>query len=59
MRRVAVVGSGSSGLAVAHALAPDASVTLFEAERWFGGHAHSVDVRLEGTGHAVKRRAKA
>ena len=35
MRRVAVVGSGISGLAVAHALAPEAAVTLFEAERWF------------------------
>ena len=53
MRRVAVVGSGISGLAVAHALAPEAAVTLFEAERWFGGHAHSVDVRLEGIEHAV------
>ena len=53
MRRVAVVGSGISGLAVAHALAPEAAITLFEAERWFGGHAHSVDVRLEGIEHAV------
>lgn len=52
-RRVAVVGSGISGLAVAHGLATEARVTLFESERWFGGHAHTVDVRLEGVQHGV------
>ena len=53
MRRVAVIGSGVSGLAVAHALAGDAVVTLFEAGSWFGGHAHTVGVRLEGIRHGV------
>jgi predicted NAD/FAD-binding protein len=53
VRRVAVVGSGISGLAVAHALATDARVTLFEADAWFGGHAHTVDVRLDGIEHGV------
>jgi uncharacterized protein len=52
-RRVAVVGSGISGLAAAHALAGQARVTLFESERWFGGHAHTVEVRLEGIRHGV------
>lgn len=53
MRRVAVVGAGISGLSVAHGLASHASVTLFEAERWFGGHAHTVDVEIEGVSHGV------
>ena len=53
MRRVAVVGSGISGLAVAHGLASQARVTLFEADRWFGGHAHTVEVQLEGIAHGV------
>lgn len=53
MRRVAVVGSGISGLAVAHGLASQASVTLFEAERWFGGHAHTVEIELDGIAHGV------
>jgi uncharacterized protein len=53
MRRVAVIGSGISGLAAAHSLAGHAAVTLFEAGPWFGGHAHTVDVRLEGVRHGV------
>jgi uncharacterized protein len=52
-RRVAVIGSGISGLGAAHALAGQARVTLFESERWFGGHAHTVDVDLEGVRHGV------
>ena len=48
MRRVAVVGSGISGLATAHELAQDAHVTLFEAGSYFGGHTHTVDITLPG-----------
>jgi uncharacterized protein len=46
MRRIAIVGSGISGLAAAHRLAPHAQVTLFEAGDYFGGHTHTVDVTL-------------
>ena len=52
-RRVAVIGSGISGLSVAHALAGDAQVTLFEAGAYFGGHTHTVDVTLDGQTHGV------
>ena len=52
-RRVAVVGSGISGLAVAHGLAGHAAVTLFEASDYFGGHTHTVDVHLDGVTHVV------
>ncbi len=52
-RRVAVVGSGISGLAAAWHLADDAQVTLFEADGRFGGHAHTVDVTLDGVSHGV------
>ena len=47
------MGSGIAGLAVARALANHARVTLFESEQWFGGHAHTVDVRLDGVHHGV------
>ncbi|MDE2120163.1 MAG: FAD-dependent oxidoreductase [Betaproteobacteria bacterium] len=46
--RVAVVGSGIAGLAAAWRLRGIARVTLFEAGSHFGGHAHTVDVELEG-----------
>ncbi|MDO8420455.1 MAG: FAD-dependent oxidoreductase, partial [Rubrivivax sp.] len=48
MRRVAIVGSGISGLAAAHALTGEAQVTLIEAGDYFGGHTHTVDVTLDG-----------
>ncbi len=51
--RVAVVGAGISGLATAWHLADVADVTLLEADSHFGGHAHTVDVTLDGTTHGV------
>ena len=53
MQRIAVIGSGISGLAVAHGLKDQAQVTLFEAGAYFGGHAHTVDVTLDGVTHGV------
>ena len=44
--RIAIGGSGISGLAAAHRLQPHAHVTLFEAANYFGGHTHTVDVTL-------------
>ncbi len=44
--KVAIVGSGISGLAVAHTLRGRADITLFEAGSYFGGHTHTVDVTL-------------
>ena len=52
-RRVAVVGSGISGLSAAWSLADDAEVVLFEADSHFGGHAHTVDLTLDGVRHGV------
>lgn len=44
--KVAIVGSGISGLAATHALRGKADITLLEAGAWFGGHTHTVDVTL-------------
>lgn len=44
--KVAIVGSGISGLAVAHELRDRVRVTLLEAADYFGGHSHTVDVSL-------------
>ena len=44
--KVAIVGSGISGLAAAHRLQPHAQITVFEAADYFGGHTHTVDVTM-------------
>ena len=48
LQRVAIIGSGISGLAAAHALSGRAELTLFEAGTYFGGHTHTVDVTPPG-----------
>ncbi len=51
---VAVIGSGISGLAAAYELRQTHQVTLYEADRRFGGHAHTHDVALsDGTDVAI------
>ncbi len=44
--KIAIVGSGISGLAAAHALQGQADISLFEAGNYFGGHTHTVDLTL-------------
>jgi predicted NAD/FAD-binding protein len=44
--KIAIVGSGISGLAVAHAMRGQADLSLFEAAQYFGGHTHTVDISL-------------
>ncbi len=46
--RIAVIGSGISGLSAALRLTPTHAVTVFESQPRLGGHAHSVQVSLEG-----------
>jgi predicted NAD/FAD-binding protein len=51
--RIAVVGSGISGLAAARMLSRGHAVSLFEAAPRLGGHANTVDVTLAGVTHPV------
>ena len=45
-KKIAIVGSGISGLGVAHSLQGKADITLLEAGAYFGGHANTVDISL-------------
>lgn len=51
--RIAIVGSGVSGLGAAWLLARRHQVTLFEAAPRLGGHSHTVEVEVNGRGVAV------
>ncbi len=52
-KRVAVIGSGISGLSAAWALAKTHDVTIYEAEKRAGGHTATVDIDYDGTPIAV------
>jgi len=45
--KIAVVGTGISGLVAARELQRGNDVTVFEAADWIGGHTHTVDVETE------------
>ncbi len=51
--RIAVIGSGISGLASAWMLSQDHEVTLYEAGDYLGGHTHTHDVQQDGLSYAV------
>ena len=48
--KIAIIGSGVSGLTCAHLLDPHHDVTVFESSDRVGGHANTVDVVVDGTG---------
>lgn len=51
--KIAVVGSGISGLGAAWRLSPRHEVVLYEADTRLGGHVHTHDVELDGRHYAV------
>ena len=52
-QRIAVVGTGISGLVSAHLLYPDHDITIFEANDYVGGHTNTLEVELEGQVYPV------
>ena len=52
-RRIAIVGSGISGLTVARGLYRDHDITVFEAGSHIGGHTNTIDVPTTGGKLAV------
>ena len=44
--KIAVIGSGISGLSAAYYLSKKHKVDLFEKENRFGGHSHTLDISI-------------
>ncbi len=53
MKRIAIIGSGISGLGAAYALKDTADITVYEAGDRAGGHAHTMDLDYDGTPMSV------
>jgi len=48
LEKIAIIGSGISGIAASYFLHEKYDVTLFESNAYFGGHSHTVEIFLEG-----------
>lgn len=51
--RIAIVGSGISGMVCAKLLRQEHEVVVFEANDYVGGHTHTVEVDIDGIQYAV------
>ncbi|MEM7434910.1 MAG: FAD-dependent oxidoreductase [Myxococcota bacterium] len=51
--RVAVIGTGISGMVAAWMLERDHEVTVYEASSWVGGHTNTVDIQVDGRRYAI------
>lgn len=51
--KIAVVGTGISGLTAAYLLHRDHEMTVFEANDYIGGHTHTIDVEADGRQYAI------
>jgi len=51
--RIAIIGTGVSGLVAAYLLHEDHELTVYEAEDYVGGHTHTLDVDVQGQTYAV------
>ncbi|MCK8043793.1 FAD-dependent oxidoreductase [Shewanella sp. 1CM18E] len=52
-KRIAIVGTGISGLTCGHILSQKHEVTVFEANDYIGGHTATVDVEVDGKEYAI------
>jgi len=51
--RIAIIGTGISGMTSAYLLSEDHQVVVYEANNYIGGHTNTVDVTLNGRQYAV------
>jgi predicted NAD/FAD-binding protein len=51
--KIAVIGTGISGLTIAYLLSPEHEVTVYESNDYIGGHTRTIDVPVNGQTYAV------
>ena len=51
--KIAIVGTGVSGLVAGHLLHPEHEITVYEAGARVGGHSHTVEVESGGESHSI------
>lgn len=51
--RIAIIGTGISGLTAAHLLSEDHEVVVYEANDYVGGHTNTAEVSMNGSKYAV------
>lgn len=51
--RIAIIGSGISGMVAAYRLHESHEITVFEANDYIGGHTNTVDVELDGKRYPI------
>lgn len=51
--KIAIIGSGISGMLTAYLLCEEHEVTVFEANDYIGGHTNTIEARIDGQHHAL------
>ena len=51
--KIAIIGSGISGMTSAHYLHSHHDITLYEANSYLGGHTNTIDVQSDGQHYAI------
>ena len=51
--KIAIIGSGISGLTAAYILNRNHDVTIFEANDYIGGHTHTHKINIDGKNYSV------
>ena len=51
--KIAIIGTGISGLTVAHRLYGHHELKIFESNHYIGGHTNTIDVDFDGETHAI------
>ena len=51
--KIAIIGSGISGLTSAYLLNRKHDVTIFEANDYIGGHTHTHNIEIDGSNYSI------